>query len=546
MMKPVAKILPIILIILLVLSCSVGKEGPLLTNLEESGYYVYLTSSAEISMFLTELSTRNATAEKVTIATSALGSPFEALLISSEMDRFKSGDRTDDKMTVMLIGSQHGMEPSGAEALLLISRDIVEGHLKPYLEDLNFIIIPNGNPDGRNLKRRVNGSGVNLSTNFTILSEPETRGIMDALHTWKPEVVLDVHESVVLKKKSLGRQGYLTDFEAQLEAANNPNVDSQIRTFSFNHLLPEVIELVNSGGLPAQRYVGEITSIHQPIKHGGLSLRNLRNMAGMMGSFSFLLENRLDPSSGSYPTPRNIWARVAKQYFCIWAFLTCCRAHQSEIMKLSRNARMKWTSGEDEDLLYLFHAYVADSNLPEITLPLRKRETGELIKHTFKYLGAVEQHSPLTLPASYIVVEHQNLIKDFLDRHRIAYETAKQPVEVVVQIQYILSRQGSVNCPRQGYAYYVVSERVERYTLKQGDLIIGLDQPARRLIPLLLEPQSLSNIFNAGEYCHIVEEDSNFFVYRVPHFGLREPLGDETELLLCEDMLKDFVDSRNS
>ena len=535
MMKTVAKIAVLILVFLLVVSCSVGKQAPLLTKLEESGY-VHLTSSAEISMFLTELSTRNATAEKVTIATSALGSPVEALLISSEMDRFKSGHCSNDKVTTMLIGSQHGMEPSGAEALLLISRDIVEGELTAWLEDMNFIIIPNGNPDGRNSKRRVNGNGVNLSTNFTILSETETRGILDVLHTWKPDVVLDVHESAVLKKKSLGRQGYLTDFEAQFEAANNPNVDGQIRAFSFNHLLPEVIELVNSGGLPAQRYIGEITSIHQPITHGGLSLRNIRNMAGMMGSFSFLLENRLDPSSGTYPTPRNICARVAKQYLCIWAFLTCCRAHQSEIMKLSWNARMKWSGGKDEDPLYLFYAYVADQNRLQITLPLRKRETGELIRHTFKYHGAVEYHSPLTLPASYIVTEHQDLIKDFLDRHRIAYKTAEQPVEVLAEIQYIVSRQGPVNCPRQGYAHYVVRERLERYPLKQSDLIISLDQPARRLIPLLLEPQSLSSIFNSKEYRHIVEEDRDFFAYRVQCFGLVEALGDEAELTFFEDV----------
>ncbi len=71
----------------------------------------------------------------------------------------------------------------------------------------------------------------------------ETKGILDALHTWKPEVVLDVHESAVLKKKSLGSQGHLTDFEAQFESANNPNVDGQIRAFSFNHLLPALFSL---------------------------------------------------------------------------------------------------------------------------------------------------------------------------------------------------------------------------------------------------------------------------------------------------------------
>jgi hypothetical protein len=540
MMKSARKIAALIVAFLLVASCSVGRQGPLLTRLEESGY-AHLTSCAEITMFLTELSNRNPTAEKVTIAKSALGNPVEALLISSEIDRFKSVYCSNDKVTAMLIGSQHGMEPSGAEALLLISRDIVEGKLTAWLEDMNFIIIPNGNPDGRNSKRRVNGNGVNLSTNYTILSETETRGILDALHKWKPEVVLDVHESAVLKKKSLGRQGYLTDFEAQFEAANNPNVDRRIRAFSFNHLLPELVELVNSAGLPAQRYIGEITSIHQPITHGGLSLRNLRNMAGMMGSFSFLLENRLDPSSGNYPTPRNICARVAKQYLCIWAFLTCCRAHQSEIMKLSRNARMRWIRGEDEELLYLFYAYVADRNRPQITLPLRKRETGDLVNHAFEYRGTVEYHSPLRVPAYYIVTQHQDLIRDFLDRHRIAYGTAEQPVEVVVQIQFTLPRQGRTNGPQEGYNNHVVRERVERYTIKRGDLIVGLDQPARRLIPLLLEAESLSSMFNSQEYGYMVQADNDFFVYRVPCPSLRNPLGEEANLPFCGDIFKDFV-----
>ena len=77
-------------------------------------------------------------------------------------------------------------------------------------------------------------------------------------------------------------------------------------------------------------------------------------------------------------------------------------------------------------------------------------------------------------------------------------------------------------------------------------MIIGLDQPARRLIPLLLEPQSLSSVFNFQEYRDLVEEDSDFFVYRVPYLGLREPLGDEAELPFCGNIFKDFVHSGNS
>jgi hypothetical protein len=513
MMKMPLKIAGVLLLFLLAASSAMGAQGPLLTELEKSGY-LRLASSEEISNFLAELSRRNAAAEKITIATSALGSPIDALLISSEMNRFKRGCPSPGKITVMLLGSQHGTEPSGAEALLILSRDLTEGKLTAYLEDMSFIIIPNGNPDGRDLNRRVNGNGVNLSTNYVILTEPESRGIIDVLHTWKPEVVLDVHESAVLKKKSLGRQGYLTDFEAQFEAANNPNVDSRIRSVSFGRLLPELIEMVSSRGLPARRYIGEITDSNQVITHGGLSLRNLRNMAGMRGSFSFLLENRLDPSSGSYPTPRNLRERVRKQQLCLSAFLSCCRTHCYEIGDISRTVRIGWKNPLGEDQLYLSCSYGADLEKPRITLPLRERGTGERVNHVFRYHGTVECYSPLPLPATYIVSNHQKLIRVLLDRHHIEYEVAEQRADLPVEVQHIMCPQATSIEAVQPHSNCLFTERREQYALHKGDLVISLDQPGQRLIPLLLEPRSSSSVFNAAEYRHLVMGHKDFFIYR--------------------------------
>lgn len=514
MMKMPLKIARVILLFCLAASSTMGAQGPLLTELEKTSYF-RLTSSEQISNYLAELSRRNAAAEKITIATSALGIPIDALLISSEMNLFKRGCPSSGKITVMLIGSQHGTEPSGAEALLILSRDLTEGKLTAYLKDMSFIIIPNGNPDGRDLNRRVNGNGVNLSTNYVILTEPESRGIIDVLHTWKPEVVLDVHESAVLKKKSLGRQGYLTDFESQFEAANNPNVDSRIRSISFRLLLPELIERVNTQGLPARRYIGEITDSNQVITHGGLSLRNLRNMAGMRGLFSFLLENRLDPSSGTYPTPRNIRERVRKQYLCLSVFLSCCRTHCYEIREISRNSRIEWKHPPGKDQVYLSCSYVAGLENPKITLPLRERETGEKVNHVFRYHGAVACHAPLSPPASYIVSNHQELIRDLLDRHHIEYEVAERSADLLVEIQNIMYPQGTLTCAAQPHSNYSIRERTEKHTLHKGDLLISLDQPCRRLIPLLLEPRSSSSIFNSDEYHHLTKGNIDFFIYRV-------------------------------
>jgi hypothetical protein len=498
--------------ILILLFCALYSGALHLTPLEKSAY-MQQTSSSEISAFLSMLSHQYASAEKVAIAESELGNPIDALLVSSNLSLFKNRMLDDDKLTVMVLGSQHGTEPSGAEALLRVARDILKGTLGTYQEEMNFIFIPNCNPDGRNLKSRKNGNGVDINRNYMILSESESRGIINALHRWSPDVVLDVHEAAALKKKSLSREGYLMDFEAQFEAANNPNVDQHIRNYSFRRLLPQLIEQVEANGLPAQRYIKSIRSIHQPVTNGRLSLRILRNMAGMMGAFSFLLENRRDPSTGFYPTPQNIHVRVSKQYLCITAFLDCLRTHRDAIRAISRKARMRWKNPHNEAPLYLASRYVTDPSNPKMTLPLRRIDTGASIKHAFRYNGAVETRFALTtLPDAYIITSHQNLIQDILARHHVRYKRAKKSSKFVAHVKRIKRRIFEKISARQHQTRYVFKERKMDYQLRRGDIVVDLNQPARRIIPLFLELQSAGSIFNNDHYNSLVQDQKDFFV----------------------------------
>jgi hypothetical protein len=494
------------------------SASAVLTALEQSNYQ-QLTSSVEILDFMEKIARSNAAAETVTLAQSALGHPLVALLISSEIHEFMSAKRASDKLTVMLIGSQHGNEPSGAEALMIVSREILEGKLRFHLNNLNFIIIPNSNPDGRSMKRRVNGNSVNLSTNFTVLSEPESRAIMDALHRWQPEVVLDVHESAVYKKKTLARQGYLIDFETQFEAANNTNVDQRIRDLSFHHILPDLLNRLKAQGLPAQRYIGEITTIHQPITHGGLSLRNLRNMAGVLGCFGFLVENRLDPSFGSYPTPGNIKERVKKQCLSIEAFLQSCHDYRRQIISISQQARLGWKHPRNAATLYLSVAYTTDPDRPLISLPLRRLDTGEPIQHTFNYYGMVQSRSPLILPRAYVIRAYQKLFAELLDQHHIAYSTPDSSIPASGEMRPVELPPAAAVCGDSGGTVLTETEDSPTYSYQAGDLLVSLDQPARKLIPLLLEPRSSSSIFNAPEYCRLLLNIGNFLILKTQVFS---------------------------
>ncbi len=271
----------------------------------ETAHYRRLSSSAEISAYLHKLADAYPPARVETIGTSVLGRPLEAIVLSRDRGADVSNP---DRVTVEIIGSQHGMEGAGAESLQFIARELLAGTLQYILDDVDVVLVPNSNPDGLEVGKRVNANGVNLNTDFVALTQPESRALVASLRRYRPEVVLDVHESAVLKKQSLAREGYMTDFTAQFEFANNPNVVPSLRTFAQDEMLTPWIAGVDAAGLNAHRYFGEIRSISQPVTNGGLSLQNLRNRVGIEGTLSFLMETRLDPKVGIYPTYRNIRA----------------------------------------------------------------------------------------------------------------------------------------------------------------------------------------------------------------------------------------------
>lgn len=377
------------------------------------------STSAEISALLRALVASDTNLTLITLGASVQGQSLEALLIPAAGRSFAGPDDPQRPLTFFFLGTQHGMEPAGGEALVEIARRLATQRDT----QAQFIIMPNMNPDGRDRHRRVNANGVNLSTDFLTLSQPETRAVMDILRRFRPHVMLDVHESAALKKKSLGAQGYLIDFEAQFEPANNPNVHRALRIFAFRKLLPDVLARVQRTGLPAQRYIGEITSTNQILTHGGLSLRNVRNMAGLMGTCAFLLENKLDPSTGTYPTPRNIELRVMKQFISIREFYYACLAQRRAIMDATATARRAWDEPVAGQTVWLNSRYIPATPEARRLVPLIRISDMTRVELPFRYHRMIEPGGAVTLPAAYLVPVTSPLLPT-LQRHGLTAQPA--------------------------------------------------------------------------------------------------------------------------
>ncbi|SFE03750.1 M14 family metallocarboxypeptidase [Nitrosomonas sp. Nm166] len=472
---------------------------PLATPLE-TAHYTRISTSAEISAFMHALADRHPTLARVElIGDSVQGRPIEVIRLTAP-----HAEGATQRLKVMVIGSLHGAaEPAGGEALLVIARGLLTGDLRPLLDHLDVILLPNANPDGRDLMRRSNANGVNINTDFVLLSQPETRLLKKAVDRYAPDALLDSHESAVLKRETLAKDGYLTDFDAQFEISNNPAVPAALRDYALNTFLPALTARVSADGLTAHRYLGEIVSIKQPITNGGLTLRNFRNTAGMTGALSMLVETKLDSREDTFPTYRNIAVRVGRQLLCIRSFLSLVHERRTEIRAQTAAARAMLHS----EPLILFAGFEVDRDNPKVWIPMRRLDTRELEKLEFRDHRKQVNADEVAYPPMLVITHHQDVIRPVLERHHVNHWRVLQSITAEVIAIHVKGRSNIVERAE------LLAEIRKSISVKPGDLFIDLAQSNGRQAALLLDPRSTSSIFRYPEFAKLVVPEEEFFIY---------------------------------
>ncbi|MFZ5491444.1 MAG: M14 family zinc carboxypeptidase [Pseudomonadota bacterium] len=477
-------------------ACAPARKTPL-----EAADFRRYSTSREISAYLDALAAHApGLARKDVLGESVQGRPIEALVLAAP-----ASEPARPRLKVLLVGSQHGgAEPAGGEALLSLARDLLEGDLRPLLDELEIVLIPNANPDGRDLKRRSNANRVNINTDFVLLSQPESRALVDALARYAPDAVLDTHESAVLKRSTLAREGYLTDFDAQFEVANAPGLPPDVQAYARDSVLPALLARVSAGGLPANHYIGEITSTRQPITHGGLTLRNFRNSAGTSGALSVLVETKLDPRTDAFATYRNIAVRVERQRQCIRGFLAEAQARRVAIREQVAAARAAAPPRE----ITLYAGYAPDPRQRTVSIPLRHLDSRLLESKQFADHRRRVTADTVPVPTALIVTRHTGAVGELLDRHGIAYTAFDQAARLPVQVLRLAARPAALG------RVAAVQDTQTVATIPAGSLRVDLAQPAGRLALLLIDPRSISSVFRYPQYGAWIEPGEAFFVYR--------------------------------
>jgi len=267
------------------------------------------------------------------VGSSQTGVPIEALQFSRAPVPLTSTGATAraPRPTVLLIGQQHGDEPAGAEALIVIAQELAGGKLAALLDRIDVVILPRANPDGAAADKRVTASGIDANRDHLLLRTPEAQAQAQLVREFSPIVVVDSHEFSVLGRY-VEKFGAVQRFDALVQYAMTANLPPFVTKASEEWFRKPMLHALDAQRLSHEWYYTTSTDIaDKKVSMGGVQPDTGRNVNGLRNAVSFLIETR-----GVGLGRAHLLRRVHTHVTAIASVLQSAAARADDLVKLRR------------------------------------------------------------------------------------------------------------------------------------------------------------------------------------------------------------------
>lgn len=255
------------------------------------------TTNAELAQWLRQLEipaapggTRLAVQE---LGLSQAGTPILGLVATRAQGADAASLEAQGHPTVVLVGQQHGDEPAGSEALLVLARELAPGGLlEPLLERINVILVPRANPDGAERGQRTTANGVDMNRDHLLLATPEARALAVLVRNYRPVAVIDAHEYTVTGR-FLQKFNAIQRYDALLQYATTANLPEFITKAAHEWYYTPMTDALRAQKLSSDWYYTTSTDPQDlRVSMGGVQPDTGRNVNGLKNTVSLLVETR--------------------------------------------------------------------------------------------------------------------------------------------------------------------------------------------------------------------------------------------------------------
>ncbi len=457
------------------------------------------TSNAELGSFMHGLvrdgRPGGTSVRLIALGHSQAGEPLEGLLFTREAQFDAATLAASGRPTVMLIGQQHGDEPAGAEALLVVAEELSSGSLAGLLDRINVVMLPRANPDGARTGRRLSASGIDVNRDHLLLRTPEAQAQAQLARTYRPMVVVDSHEYAV-GGRFLDKFGGVQRFDALLQYAMTPNVHEFVTKAAEQWFRQPLVAKLDAEGLTNEWYYttsGDLSD--RRVSMGSARPDNARNVNGLRNAVSFLIETR-GVGIGRLHFKRRVFTQVT----AIASVLSSAAEHAADLAKLRAFVENDISAHACQGEVVLEAAPTPSEYGLTMLDPVTglERKTTVSWESTLElrpvkvrprpcgyWLAPQESDAMLRLRALGIAVQQLDELGEM--RGELYRETGREPAPV------------TTDRPSVADAGDVLRVQVQTVPalldLQQGSYYVPLDQPLANLAVAALEPDTPDSFF---------------------------------------------------
>jgi len=367
------------------------------------------TSQDELMAFLEALATK-APAMHLDIGShSQQGRVLPVLRFSRAQHAIGNGA----KPVVLIIGQQHGNEPAGGEAALVLAQRLGTGDLADLLATIDVIIVPRANPDGADAFVRQLADGTDPNRDHTLLRSPEIQTLGALFNRFHPQLVLDCHEFTV-GGRWIEKVDGLERIDAMIQYATVPNLPPSLEKAESQLFLPAILQAFDTHGLTHDWYhTTDGSRRESPVAMGGIGPDTGRNIAGLRNAVSFLLETR-----GVGLGRAHLARRVETHVVAAEAILQLAARDPGTFMQLSKQAAIE-ASSSDQPVVIVAHEHPEQREMIFVD-----PRTGVDKPVTVTWLSALKIDPVLTRPrpAGYLVSRDDVRAIDAIKRAGLIYQ----------------------------------------------------------------------------------------------------------------------------
>jgi ABC-type multidrug transport system fused ATPase/permease subunit len=413
------------------------------------------------------------------------------------------GERINPQLKIFVMAGQHGDEKYSCKAAERLISYLWRTRAKDFAPNVCIAILPNANPDGSHKHTRRTADAIDMNRDHVILTSEENRVIHSFIRSWKPNLIIDLHNYPPIRKY-LKRKNYIFYHDILIDTASNLAIQKRLDQDELKGLIQGIQSDLNQFNYSAERYA--LIDREGKVRHSTHDIVDARNFFSLRyNTFTILLEAR-EPlrKDGKNERERTISAQY-QALLSILKWATKCTdflLDKSSLPSYKKGDRIPIRSNYilSEQPFKMNFKNTITKQIEEVTLP--------------KYRSDIKATKHVRLPSAYAVPEVKNSIIEFLHNHGFASERIKDDSKLQAVQKYLILSLGPPKSDGKSAKKVVTITNDEKKDLSNYE-IFSVNQEGGHSLALLLEPQSGYGLHKYSDLSLSLEPGLEYPILRV-------------------------------